>query len=158
MLYSTQTLLAYRINERYYAGRHWVYCSPYRGRGSTARYDSAVPPSSSPLEILRNLYEEVSRTEGHSDRIKANKDGLLKGADAKLARGLIEKAARQEIAAVVSRAERSDFTPLLYVIPFSVVAKEATVVPVEERAHPLSDEYHIESLTRDRFDVIEFRF
>jgi hypothetical protein len=29
-------------------------------------------------------------------------------------------------------------------------------VPVENRAHPLAQEYLIEQLPRDRFDVVEF--
>ncbi|HEX6145006.1 MAG TPA: hypothetical protein VFZ01_19990, partial [Geminicoccaceae bacterium] len=156
LLYSTQTLLAYRINQRYFQGQHWVWCSPYRGFASTAMYDSAVPPSSSPLEIYRNLHQEVRRTEHHSDRINANREGLLKGAESKLRQGVIDDATAYEIAAVLERAERADFAPLLYVIPFSLVSGQVRVVPVEHRAHPLSDEYHIEALHRDCFDVIEF--
>ena len=37
-----------------------------------------------------------------------------------------------------------------------LVRSKARVVPVEDRAHPLSDEYHIEALRRDCFDVVEF--
>jgi hypothetical protein len=134
---------------------HWVWCSPYRGRGSTAAFDSAVPPSSSPFEIYKTLYEDVRRGDQHSDKIKANREGLLRGANAKLEKRVIDLATAREIGAVVAAAQVVDFTPLLYVIPYGLVARQAKVVPVERRAHPLSDEYQIESLPRTRFDMIE---
>ena len=155
LLYSTQTLLAYRVNQKYYRERHWVWCSPYRGRGSTAAFDSAVPPSSSPLEIYKALHEDVKRGDHHSDKIKANKEGILRGARAKLDNSIINVDTAGEIAAVVSTAQVADFTPLLYVIPYRLLAKQIKVVPVNLRAHPMSDEYQIESLPRARFDMIE---
>ena len=155
VLYSTQTLLAYRINQRYYKERHWVLCSPYRGRGSKATFDSAVPPSSSPFEIYRNLREDVKSVERHSDKIKANKEGLLRGANAKLEKGIINSETAGEITAVVAKAEVADFSPVLYVIPYKQVSKQVKAVPVEQRAHPLSDEYLIDLLRRAHFDMIE---
>jgi hypothetical protein len=155
VLYSAQTLLAYRINQKYYKQKHWVLCSPYRGRGSTATFDTAVPPSSSPFEIYRNLREEVKSAERHSYKIEANKEGLVRGANAKLKKRVISKAIAGEIAAAVKLAVVADFSPVLYVIPYKQVANQVQAVPVEKRAHPLSDEYLIDSLRRADFDIIE---
>jgi hypothetical protein len=155
VLYSTQTLLAYRINQRYYKEKHWVLCSPYRGRGSAAAFDSTVPPSSSPFEIYRNLHEDVQGNDQHSAKIKANKEGLLRGANAKLKKGIINRDIVGEIAAVVNKAQVSDFSPVLYVIPYQRVVKQIKLVPVEQRAHPLSDEYQIDLLPRGHFDIIQ---
>jgi hypothetical protein len=155
VLYSAQTLLAYRINQRYYAERHWVWCSPYRGAGTTPAVDAAVPPSSSPLEIYKSLYQDVKGGDGHSAKIEANRQGLVRGANAKLAAQAIDEAVAGEIAEVANLAEVADFRPLLYIIPYALVAKEVKVVPVGQRAHPLSEEFQIESLSRQHFDIIE---
>jgi hypothetical protein len=155
VLYSAQTLLAYRISQKYYAERHWVWCSPYRGFGTAAALDSAVPPSSSPLEIYKALHEEVKRNDHHSAKIEANRQGLIKGANAKLAAKAIGEAVAGEIAEVTKLAAVADFRPLLYIIPYALIEKEVKVVPVGQRAHPLSEEFQIESLSRQCFDIIE---
>jgi hypothetical protein len=130
-------------------------CSPYRGPGSTATVDVTVPPSSSPFEIYKNLRDEVGSVEGHSAKITANREGLVRGANAKLEMGVITSAIAGEIAAVVAKAQVADFSPVLYVIPYKQVANQVEAVPVEKRAHPLSDEYLIDSLRRAHFDIIE---
>jgi hypothetical protein len=61
-----------------------------------------------------------------------------------------------EIRAAVRLAETRDFKPLLFIIPFSGVRGRVREVPVEQRAHPLSLEYIIESRPRSSFDSIEF--
>jgi hypothetical protein len=58
------------------------------------------------------------------------------------------------IASVVERAEVRDFEPLIYVTPYGRVSRLLREVPVKEQAHPLSQEYVIESLPRRLFDVI----
>jgi hypothetical protein len=70
---------------------------------------------------------------------------------------VINSRQRKEIYAIVKEAEILNFRPLLYVIPFSPVAKRAISVPIHERAHPFSIEYIIENLSRKSFDVIEYR-
>jgi hypothetical protein len=44
----------------------------------------------------------------------------------------------------------------LYVIPHGVVETKIRPVPLADRAHPLSEEYIIDALSRSEFDVIEF--
>jgi hypothetical protein len=107
------------------------------------------------LEIYRNLLKEVKSVEGHSDKINANKEGLVRGANAKLAERVIKPDIAAEIAAVVKAAQVADFLPVLYVIPYKQVAKQVKAVPVEKRAHPLSEEYLIDSLRRAHFDIIQ---
>jgi hypothetical protein len=60
-----------------------------------------------------------------------------------------------EIAAVLAAAQVSDFSPVLYGIPYKRISKQIKVVPVERRAHPTSDEYQIDLLPRAHFDMIE---
>jgi hypothetical protein len=117
--------------------------------------DAAVPPSSSPLAIYRALHEDVKHNDHHSAKIEANRQGLVRGADMKLAAGAIDDRAASEIAEITRLASVADFRPLLYVIPYALVDRDAKEVPVAQRAHPLSDEFQIESLSRECFDIIE---
>ncbi|HTS34194.1 MAG TPA: hypothetical protein VMH04_00905 [Candidatus Solibacter sp.] len=116
-----------------------------------------VPPTSSPYEIYKGLYEEVSRGDRHSAGVARNKVGILRGASVKRGAGVISDAQEKEIASIIGSAETRDFKPLIYVIPYHLVAAQVTDVPVSDRAHPLSAEYVVESLQRGQFDVIEVR-
>lgn len=156
LLYSTNTLLAYAIAERFYGGVHYAWCSPVFDGTMTAAHIN-IPPTSSPAEIYRNLWEEVRRGELHSAMIKNNRSGILDGADAKLDAGVIGPAQKQEIKKMMERCTARDFRPVLFIIPYERVAHLVSDVPVELRAHPLSPEYRIEALPRDCFDMIEFR-
>ena len=154
VLYSANTWLAFQIAERYYRAQHYVWCTPYFDASNHASLTYTVPPSSSPAEICRGLRREIAGKERHSDKIKANKAGILRGAQAKLAEGAIEPGAVAEIADVVQAAEILDFAPLLYVIPYHLVTSKLATVPVGQRAHPLSVEFTIPALPRDCFDVL----
>lgn len=156
LLYSTNTLIAYAIAERFYRGVHYAWCSPVFDGTTTAAHIN-IPPTSSPAEIYRNLWEEVRRGELHSAIIDSNRSGVLDGADAKLDAGVISFPQRQEIQKMMERCTTRDFRPVLFIIPYDRVAHLVSDVPVEMRAHPLSPEYRIEALPRDCFDMIEFR-
>ena len=155
VLYSTNTWLAYAITQRYYGGRHYVWCTPYRGLGSGADVDNAVPPSSDPFEIYRMLHFDVLKSDAHSPKIRDNRAGLLAGAAIRKANGEINDCTEKEISAVVNIASVRDFRPLLYVIPYYKVSKVIREVPVNKRAHPLSEEYIISGLRVGSFDVLQ---
>lgn len=156
VLYSTNTWIAYTITKVYYSDNHYVWCSPFPGPHSIAQHDVTVPPSSSPIEIYRILHDDVKRGDYHSSKIVQNKLGLARGAESKKADGLIDDATQREIMTIIERAETRDFRPLFYIIPYSLVRRFVSRAPVENRAHPLSDEYIIPSLPRKCFDIIEF--
>jgi hypothetical protein len=157
ILYSCATWLAYIINQRYYDGMHYVWCTPFFDPSSPFCIDAAVPPTSSPREIYNNLFEEVSRRDKHSAKIAQNRVGILRGADVKLKHGVITASQRDDIAAIVESAELLDFKPLLLAIPYAQAASQAVKVPIKDRAHPLSEEFIIENLSRSKFDVFELR-
>jgi hypothetical protein len=156
ILYSTQSWLAYQISERFYGGRHWVWCSPFLGPSAVAPLDQTTRPSSSPLEIYRVLHDEVVRGDRQSTRVDQTRGGLRRGAASKRELGVIDDSELDKVGAIIDQAALNDFRPLLYVIPFSSVAGEALDVPISERAHVMSEEYRIESLRRASFDIIEF--
>jgi hypothetical protein len=156
LLYSTSTWLAYAIAERFYGGVHYAWCSPVYD-GATADPHVNIPPSSSPAEIYRALLEETRRGERHSSLIAQNRQGVLTGADAKLAAGVIDPVQRQEIGDILERLVPDEFRPVLYIIPYERVRGMVSEVPVHERAHPLSEEYRVQALPRESFHMIELR-
>ena len=155
VLYSTNTWLAYMIAQRYYNSEHYVWCTPFFDPKSLTDLDSAVPPTSSPLDVYWRLHDEVSRRDRHSDKIKANRVGILRGANAKKQQGIIDENQEKQIVSIVDLASHEDFLPLLYIIPFSGVAHCVKEPAPEDKAHPLSAEYIIPTLPRRCFDVIE---
>lgn len=144
------------IAERYYNDVHYAWCSSFY-RPPTGSLRGAMPPSAIPGEIYDVLWKDVTRGDRHSAWIDRNKVGILRGATAKLAAGVINAAQQADIASIVNAAQIQDFLPLVFVIPFSRVTQDVLLVPPAERAHPLSDEYRIEHLQRTKFDVIEPR-
>lgn len=156
LLYSTNTWLAYGISEQYYNGAHYVWCTPYFDPRLLESLEPGVPPTSSPYEVYRSLYDEVQRGDRHSAKIKENKAGILRGASFKRQTGVITEQQERDIASIVELAESRDFKPLIYVIPYTLVAELLREVPIGEKAHPLSREYLIDALPRKYFDVLEF--
>lgn len=155
VLYSANTWIAYLISEQFYRQKHYVWCTSYFDPRQN-NLDAAVPPTSSPLEIYRDLYEQTSRGDRHSSKVEENRVGILRGANAKYNEGVITSGQKRRIVAIVDVAETRDFRPLLYVIPFQQVVKLMRDPPPEDKAHPLSDEYIIDLLPRKNFDVNEF--
>lgn len=154
VLYSTNTLLAYNISKDYYGDRHFVWCTPYFDAPSTHRGAYTVPPSSSPGEIYRTYIRDIAACDGHSDKIKGNRLGLLHGAKLMRDARVITPAKFREITEIVTLAEFGDFKPLVYVIPFAAIKRLVKRVPPGKRAHPLSAEFIIKSLPGNRFDII----
>jgi len=154
LLYSTNTLLGYAVAERFYRGVHYAWCSPVFDGKSTGVHIN-IPPTSSPSGIYRQLSEETTRGEMHSTAIPRIRDGIMTGAKAKLAAGVIDAAEFNEIEEMVNCAGVREFRPVLYIIPYDRVETLVSIVPVQERAHPLSVEFKVTDLPRDCFDLIE---
>ena len=155
VLYSANTLLAYRINEEFYRQRHFVWCSPFFS-ASAASIDVQMPPSSTPCDICRTYLNDVTRRDWHSVKLGDNRAGLKQGMDSKLADGVITDEQYRELDEIVSRSSFDDFRPLLYIIPFAGVRKLVETVSPLKRAHPFSREYVIRHLPRSRFDVLDW--
>jgi hypothetical protein len=153
VLYSTNTSLAYNISRDYYGDRHFVWCTPYFDGAPAHGPRYTVPPSSSPAQIYSTYVRDIDSRDGHSDKIKGNRLGLLHGAKLMRDTGVISAAKFREIAEIVRLAEFADFKPLIYVIPYAVVKRTVKAVRPAMRAHPLSAEFIIKSLPGSRFDI-----
>jgi hypothetical protein len=156
VLYSVNTLLAYRINEHFYGQIHYVWCSPFFSASGISRLDLQAPPSSTPCDICRTYLDDVLRQDRHSSAIRNNRYGIKSGLAVKKADGMISAEQHRELEETVSKAPLEDFRPLLFVIPFQGVADLVEEIPLSERAHPFSREYRIERLPRSRFDVLDW--
>lgn len=148
-LYSVNSYLAHWINENFYQGIHYVWCTPLFNCENN-------PPSSNPKEIYNSLIEDVKRQDKHSDKIRKNKLGLLKGTEKMFELGIITQKERDDILLIIREASINKFSPLLYIIDLNQAGKKFNPVPREERANILSDEYIIKNLYTDEFDVIYF--
>lgn len=155
LVYSTNTLLAYHINQTYYGELHYVWCSAFFGAENIPSPYRPNPPSSSPQGIYETLLRAVANSDRHSEKIRLNKAGLRRGATFKHDQGEITDAQRLEIFDKVRLAQFADFKPLLYVIPYTLVSGTLSTVPVRHRANPLSEEYIISRLPRTSFDIIK---
>ncbi len=154
LLYSTNTLLAYHINQTYYGELHYVWCSAFFGADNIPSPYLPNPPNSSPQGIYETLLKAVKNSDKHSPNIRLNRAGLRHGATIKQGQGAITDAQRLEILDKVRLAQIADFKPLLYVIPYFLVSGVLTTVPVKHRANPLAEEYIVARLPRASFDII----
>lgn len=156
ILYSTNSLLAYRVNVRYYGDVHYVWASPYPGNaGSSRPLADANPETSTPLHRYQSLRREVASGDRHGPYIQMQQRGVQKGAVEKHTKGEITESQRDEIIAIVAASYPADYRPLLFVIPFTDEVKAlAEEVPVAERAHPLAEEYLIRRLPGHCFDIL----
>jgi hypothetical protein len=108
-----------------------------------------------PKEIYRALYREVAKGDRHSAKVADVRKGIMRGALAKRAQGIITDGAVEKINTIVTYAETRDFKPLLYVIPAHLIESVLIDVPIADRAHPLAPEFRVEALPRACFDVID---
>lgn len=155
LLYSVNTSLAFRINEQFYKQIHYAWCNPYFDmRRNQISGIGKSPPSSNPFEIYAAYLRDARAGDLHSSLIKQNKQGILRGAKARLERGQITNEQRDEIEKILEITVASDYTPLIYVIPTHGIGKLIKKVEVSQRAHPLSPEFIIEDLPRFKFDII----
>ncbi len=150
LLYSTGTLLAYKISERYYRQTHFVWC--------TSSFDTpAQPGTSNPRTLCTRYLEQVMREDRHAEEINRNKVGILKGAHVKFSGGSILEKDYQEICSIVACAEYESFLPVIYIIKWQLVKKRCQLVHPGEAASDCSVEYIISDLRHGEFDLISVK-
>lgn len=153
--YSTNTTLAYRISERFYQGKHFVYLSPFFAENSDPLFPN--PPSSSPSILFERFSEEAKSNDHNAKLIQGNKTGLRKGVEERWKSKIITAEVREILVGIINESANSDFEPLLYIIPAEKVKDEIKTLKYDQKGHPFCEEYYIENLTRDKFDVIKIK-
>jgi len=154
ILYSAVTQLAFNINERFYGGLHYMWCTPCFDINTKSPVYT-VPPTSSPFQIYKTLAREVAGGDNHSDKVEANRVGITRGAEKKFADGTIDAACLKRIQDTARIASLSLFRPLLCVISVHEAAPYCSEVDLTSVANALSQEYIVERLPRSAFDVID---
>ena len=114
----------------------------------------AGPPSSTPKAIFYRLASDVATGDRHSAKIKSLREGLRRGAALRFASGEITVDQHNEVTGIIDNAELNDFAPRLYVIDMTKVAHRLVIVPAASRANSFSDEFQIECLRSNEFDVL----
>ncbi|MEH6743124.1 hypothetical protein [Hyphomonas sp.] len=153
ILYSTITAVAYSIGVKYYANRHYMWCTPYFGSDFTSPHFT-VPPSSSPLEIYNIIKNEIDGADGHGTKIKLNRMGIRRGADVMQKREMIDSDEVREIYAIADNAPPHQFRPMLCIIPRVAAIPYYKKVDILDRANPLSYEYIVADVPQSEFDII----
>lgn len=156
ILYSTNTVLAYRISVRYYGDLHYVWCTPDFGSPDSPNDLTDNPPTSQALHRYNSLKSEVTGGDLHGSYIHMNKVGIMKGAEIKYSKGKIDQKQRDEILYIVDKSPINEFLPKVYLIVYDEVKNLLVPVEVAERARPTSEEYVIEELPGYMFDFISW--
>ncbi len=158
LFYSTNTYLAWYINEEFYNGRHFVWCSPVFNSQMLSKYDLHfnIPSSSNPYSIYRNLKSDIEQNDSHSYKIKEIKNGIRFGAANMLKKGLITNHEFGIIDELIETSTLNDFRPLLYIIPSDKVDSQIEIVKIKERANKFGCEFRIIDLNKCDFEIIEF--
>jgi hypothetical protein len=155
LLYSTNSYLKFRI-QRDYRGEHHAWCSPTFEAAKLGRYvrGAGTPPSSDPASIYRNLHRAVTEADDHDSKIAEQKKVLLSLAVKWCDDGIISVPEREEITAITTSARFPDWRPLLFVMPYHLVAARVQSVPRGHRAS-IEPEYIVADLKSHEFDIIE---
>lgn len=158
LYYSTNSYLAFQINQNFYNGCHYVWCAPIFDSESLDKYDLRrnIPPSSNPYKIYVSLKSDVESNDLHSSKIAANIKGIKSGAAIMLEKGVISDYEFGIITRMVDSSSAKDFRPLVYLIPKLFIDNKLETVDVDEKANPLSVEYRVLDLKRNEFEIIEF--
>jgi hypothetical protein len=154
ILYSTNSSIAYKINEEFYNSCHYVWCSPYFDCNKMDFSLRNNPVSSNPYNIYRDFLN--SAKDENSRIIQDNRKGLAHGVKAKFDSGIIDEKQKEKLLFMIKNAGVEEFSPILYVIPYDKVKDILVEAPLRKKANIFSKEYIIPMLTRKAFDIIIF--
>jgi hypothetical protein len=145
LLYSVNCYFKFYLQEKYRGNRHYVWVSE--------SFDSG-PPTANPKAIYISLKLAVAEEDEHDYKITEQKSLITARAVRWEADGEISSADKDEIVFSAMNGAFKQWRPLIYVIPYTLVAGRVEPVPRASRAG-LSPEYRIADLERSEFDIIE---
>lgn len=146
LYYSTQSILAHRISERYFKGKFFVYCAE--------AYDPQNPASSSPAQLYQ-LFRMIAETDDRGNpKVVDHKTKLKANARRMLAEGKLRREEYDELVWEINYARAHDFAPILYLILRNAVSHKITPVSIRRAASVDSREYKIEDMLIDDFETI----
>lgn len=156
ILYSTNCLLAYRVNQLYYDDMHYIWAASEAGTEVDADPLLANPPTAQPMHLYKQLALESQSGDLHGLFINKQKIGIRRGAQVKYETNLISAKSREKVFKMVEMSVPADFKPYLYEMAYDDVKHLIREPKVGKRSHPCSAEYLIEALPRSLFRVHDF--
>ncbi len=157
ILYSVNPYMKFYVNENYRAGIHYIWFSENYDSGTLSPYvpGSMIPATSNPKDIYMDLKKAVEKTDTHNAKIKEQIAGLTALAIKWEKDGEITTIQKDDIIYMVNEPKYFQYwRPLLYMVPKALVQSRIKPVPMALCAG-LGNEYIVEDLRRDEFDVIE---
>lgn len=156
ILYSTNVWLKYLICQKFRHDIHYIWCSENFDSQKASGYTSSslIPPSSNPADIYRQLQSDAKRGDRHSPKIQEQKACLSHLAVEWEINGDILPEEKEEILYMIDIPGFDYWRPLVYVIPRAAVSDRMKLVPINRRAG-IGDEYIVEEIKSDEFDIIE---
>jgi hypothetical protein len=151
LLYSTNVYLKHWVQEKYWDGTHYVWCSEHFDNPPGLH----LPPSANPANIYKRLKDDIAGRDTHSEKIAQQKASLVELATRWSDNGQIKPTDCEEILFKVETAAWEDWKPLIYVIPRALLEARMKPVPIAKRASSQANEYIISDLHRNEFEVIE---
>ena len=150
LLYSTVTEMAYNIGRRYYGDVHFVWC--------TDSFDSQLQPgTSNPRKLCNDYIDQIRTKDRHAIYIENNKKGILRGAQAKLAQGIIDTREYDEIVRKIDVSDFEEYYPVIFLINKRAVKNRIQIVSPDDAASDHSVEYKIVDLKSQEFERIHLR-
>lgn len=155
LLWSATNRVVHHVSAHFFPA-FYVWCSPVFEGNALGRYalGAGQPPSSDPATIYRALHAAVSRRDEHNADVQRQKTKLRSVALDLQANGLIDADDAAEVVSYVEAAHISEWTPMIYVIPYAGVKGRVWRVPRGDRASG-SPEYVIRDLRSTEFEAIE---
>ena len=150
-LFSVGSKFSFIIDQRYYKGTHFVWC--------TTEFDrKGQPITSNPMSICKRYLEQILTGDRHTVEIKKNIAGIIRGAQEKLDEGIINNEQFDEICSLANLTRYEDFFPIIYIIDKKKVGKERCIeIEKEKRASDDSIEFLITNLSAGEYDTIDLQ-
>lgn len=149
--YSAQSFLAWVLNTYFYDDTHYVYIAPF------LPYRLPNPLSSSPYHVYGQFYRASTDADRFDSALINNRMRLRVGVLAQEHKGMVDPETSRKLKSACDQAGTKFFCPVLYRVGLDRVGDgrlERTEL-AEERG---SNEYLIQDLTSDEFDILFFDY
>lgn len=158
LLYSTNPYIKYYLNEEFRNGKHYVWCSPYYdgGKRDFLNPSARTPPSSNPASLYERYRSAVERGDSNDPKINSQKATIKDLAVQWFQNNSISNQEKENIVYLVENGNFGElWTPLIYIVVRSKVDDGRIQKVPKERCAGLADEYIIEDLQHDEFQIIQ---
>jgi hypothetical protein len=145
--YSTQPFLAWVLNHYAHGGTHYAFVAPF------LPYRLPNPSTSNPHKLFARFYEAWKDEDENDPTVAQNRLGLRKGI---MLNAALQGEWETRLKAACDKASVNYFCPVVYRVNVADIPERRRAV--EGSGRHGSDEYLIEDLREDEFDVLFFDY